>query len=162
MKLNDFFKIGDTIRAIRQKKGMSQKEMAELLGIAHTTYSNYENNNRMPNIDILEKISDVLNVNINDFFIPDSNNDIYFEFLDLFIDWAHSRGYKYTDDCFNETLIIENGGQSAYISDNENLYRFSPQELERARRLLYELFDLLLVSKKISSEEQERDNTIKK
>ena len=151
MKLNDYLKIGDTMKAMRLKKGLSQKEMAQTLGIAYTTYSNYENNNRTPDMNTLKKIADVLCININDFFVPGTDNDIYFEFLDLFIDWAYSRGYEYNDNCFDEASFIKNCGQCAYIKDNKNLYTFKPDELRKCHLFLYELFDILLESKKNES-----------
>ena len=66
MSLNKYIKIGSKIKEIRKKKGISQKEMAEeILNIPRSTYSNYENNNRVPNEEILQKIAEVLKINID-------------------------------------------------------------------------------------------------
>lgn len=66
MGINEIVQIGNKIRKLRMEKGFSQKEMATLTGIPYSTYSNYENNNREPNIDNLQKIADVLNVTLDD------------------------------------------------------------------------------------------------
>ena len=67
MSLNDYIKIGEKIRALREAKGISQKEMAEdILGIPRSTYSNYENDNRVPDNNLLGTIADNLGVNVNE------------------------------------------------------------------------------------------------
>lgn len=72
MRLNEFIQIGSNIKAIRKEKGYSQKYMAdEVLKIPRSTYSNYENNNRVPDKATLEKIAEVLDVEISDLFNPD-------------------------------------------------------------------------------------------
>ena len=67
MGVNEIIQIGNTIRALRTQKGYTQKQMSELTGIPYSTYSNYENNNREPNKEQLQKIADVLNVSLDVF-----------------------------------------------------------------------------------------------
>lgn len=66
MGLNDFIKIGNRIKNLRIEKGISQKDMAEKLNIPRSTYSNYENDNREPSGEMLNKIATALNVPISD------------------------------------------------------------------------------------------------
>ena len=66
MGVNEIIKVGDNIKALRKKRGLTQKHMASLLNIPSSTYSNYENNNREPSKDILFKVAKVLEVNICD------------------------------------------------------------------------------------------------
>ncbi|TCK67921.1 helix-turn-helix protein [Winogradskyella wandonensis] len=56
--------IGKALRDIRKGKKITQKELAETVGISNTYLSEIENNSRRPSIDILKKISDSLGVNI--------------------------------------------------------------------------------------------------
>lgn len=44
--------------------------MAVLTGIPYSTYSNYENNNREPNLEQLDKIADVLGITVQNLIIP--------------------------------------------------------------------------------------------
>lgn len=52
---------------IRLKMGYKkQKDFAEHLGIPQPQYSKYENNKEQPSIDIFYKVSQKLNIPIND------------------------------------------------------------------------------------------------
>lgn len=44
---------------------MSQKELAEVVGLAPSTISNYESGEREPPLDVLCKIADVLDVSLD-------------------------------------------------------------------------------------------------
>lgn len=52
----------ERIKIARQKKGISQKNLANLLGITQQAVSYYENGNRVPDDEILSAISEILNV----------------------------------------------------------------------------------------------------
>lgn len=62
----------ENLRDAREKKGYSQKEVAEKIGVAKSTYSLYESGNREPNIRMIRKISDILSVSANDLLGIDS------------------------------------------------------------------------------------------
>ena len=62
MGINEVVQIGNRIRKFRIERGLSQKEMAKLTGIPYSTYSNYENNNREPNLAQLSKIASILGI----------------------------------------------------------------------------------------------------
>ena len=64
MGINEILQIGNIIRKYRNDKGYTQKEMAKLCGIPYSTYSNYENNNREPSLEQLEKIAHVLEIDV--------------------------------------------------------------------------------------------------
>ncbi|MDD6070111.1 MAG: helix-turn-helix transcriptional regulator [Clostridiales bacterium] len=66
MGINQIIQIGTRIKMLRKSKGISQREMANLCDIPVTTYSNYENNNREPSVDNLEKIANTLEVPLAD------------------------------------------------------------------------------------------------
>lgn len=66
MGVNDIIRVGNNIKKIRKEQKLSQKDMAKILNLPCSTYSNYENNNREPSAKILKKIADVLNVDIKD------------------------------------------------------------------------------------------------
>lgn len=56
----------ENLRNLREKTGMSAKDMASKLNINYTTYANYENQGREPKYDLLCKIAAVLHVSIDD------------------------------------------------------------------------------------------------
>lgn len=67
MGLNEIIKIGDRIRKYRIKTlGITQAQMAEKLNIPRSTYANYENNTREPNLDTLNKIANIFDISVNE------------------------------------------------------------------------------------------------
>lgn len=56
---------GKRIRILRKKYELTQKKLAEQLGIGQTTIANYENGSRFPNPDILKNFADFFNVSID-------------------------------------------------------------------------------------------------
>lgn len=56
----------DNLRNARLKKGYSQKEVAENIGVAKSTYSLYESGNREPNVQTIKKLADLLSVSTDD------------------------------------------------------------------------------------------------
>lgn len=52
--------IGDNIRRIRRKKGLSQKQLGELLKMSPVMISQYENGKRTPKYDTLVRFSSAL------------------------------------------------------------------------------------------------------
>lgn len=57
-------RIGDTIREIREKKGYSQEQLAEIMTVSRTTISKIENGKFNFSIDYLSKFSWFLEFNI--------------------------------------------------------------------------------------------------
>jgi transcriptional regulator with XRE-family HTH domain len=58
--------IGEKIRELRIEKRMSQKELAEKMGLAVATISSYEVNNSQPNIEKLIHLSKLFGVSIDE------------------------------------------------------------------------------------------------
>lgn len=56
---------GDNLRALRKKKGLSQDDMAERLGILTRTYGSWERSEREPNFDMTKKIAEMFDVSID-------------------------------------------------------------------------------------------------
>ena len=52
----------ENLKEARLKSGISQKDLAENIGVAKSTYSLYESGKREPNADTLKKIASSLNV----------------------------------------------------------------------------------------------------
>ena len=58
--------IGTLIRKNRLENGLTQKQLAELLGVATGTIQQYELNKREPRFETLKQLSTVLNFNLLD------------------------------------------------------------------------------------------------
>jgi len=66
-------KMGDRIRALREERGIRQIDLANHLGVALTTVSGWETNNRVPRIEVLEKIAEYFGVTPNYLLGEDSD-----------------------------------------------------------------------------------------
>ena len=62
--IGQYMQIGNKLKTMRQHHGKSQKEVAKSIGVAHSTYSNYENGNRIPNMKVLSQIADYYNTSV--------------------------------------------------------------------------------------------------
>lgn len=55
---------GEKLKAYRKAKGISQEELAAILGTSKQVISRYEKNQRTPKIDIAQKYADILNFHV--------------------------------------------------------------------------------------------------
>lgn len=56
---------GIKLTELRKQRGLTQSDIAKVLGIARTTYSSYEQGRRSPDVDIQNKIADYFNVSLD-------------------------------------------------------------------------------------------------
>lgn len=59
----------NNIAAIRKEKGISQKELAEQLGISHWWLNHIESGKRNPSLVLAKNIAEKLNVKMKDIFL---------------------------------------------------------------------------------------------
>lgn len=53
------------LKTLRKQRGLSQAELAELLGMSKAAISMYETDRREPDFETMEKIADFFNVDMN-------------------------------------------------------------------------------------------------
>ena len=53
---------GERLKEIRKDLAMSQKDVADDIGVTASAYANYEQGTREPNLETLIKLCEVLNV----------------------------------------------------------------------------------------------------
>ena len=63
---------GKRLKELRKANGYTIEQFADMVGISKSTLGYYENDKRMPDIEILARIADTLNVNA-DYFIGRTN-----------------------------------------------------------------------------------------
>lgn len=59
-------KFNENLKIARERRNMTQKEVADSIGVAKSTYSLYESGNREPNVQTIKKIADTLKVSADD------------------------------------------------------------------------------------------------
>lgn len=107
--------IGSKIKRLRLDKGITQKQMADLMGVSQTAIALWENGNRSISIETLRKFSVILGVEIME-LLPGNNDDkksTHNEEINV-VDFfkgvgglpetlaAHFDGDKFTEDELNE------------------------------------------------------------
>ena len=62
----DLIKIGKFLQELRKEKGLTQEQLAELMGVARRTVSRWETGSNMPDMDILIDLSDLYSVDLRE------------------------------------------------------------------------------------------------
>jgi len=57
---------GERLRDLRKARGYTQEQLAKKIGVAKTTITGYEKNNREPNVLTITKLAQALNVSGNE------------------------------------------------------------------------------------------------
>lgn len=56
--------VGENIKIHRKNKGLTQKQLADKIGVSEITVRRYEKNNNIPNIAIIDKFAAALDVSV--------------------------------------------------------------------------------------------------
>jgi transcriptional regulator with XRE-family HTH domain len=79
------FDVGARLRAVREKYGLSQRELARRAGVTNGTISLIEQNKNSPSVASLKKVLDGIPIALGEFFALDlaPNNRVFFKADDL-------------------------------------------------------------------------------
>ena len=73
--------IGEQIKIIRNKKGITVRQLEVLSGVSNATISRIENDNQSPSIETLERICTALEISLKDFL--EYNDKLPIDLLNL-------------------------------------------------------------------------------
>ena len=59
-------KIGQFLRECRKEKGITQEQLAEMLGVTNRSVSRWENGSNLPDLDILIEMADYYDVELRE------------------------------------------------------------------------------------------------
>jgi transcriptional regulator with XRE-family HTH domain len=82
----------ENLKEARIAKGLTQKEVADCIGVAKSTYSLYEGGNREPGVPTIKKIAKALDVSADELLGINSTTTLA----------AHFDGEEYTPDELDE------------------------------------------------------------
>lgn len=57
-------KIGDNLKELRIQKGLSKQQISKELLISRQSYTNYEEGNQLPSLDVLTQMAEYFNVTL--------------------------------------------------------------------------------------------------
>lgn len=72
MKNNKSRATGQLVKAYRKAKGLSQMELADMIGVSYQQVQKYEKGDNRISVDRLKEIAKALDIPINEFFSSDS------------------------------------------------------------------------------------------
>lgn len=75
---------GEVIKKYRKQKGFTQKQLGDLIGRTQRTIQAYEKGEVLPPLDILEKICQILEVELSDIISKDISDEEFKEVLEQF------------------------------------------------------------------------------
>ena len=83
-------KLGKRIKELRKEKGLTQENLAELIGIEPPNISKLEKGNHFPQPENIEKIATALNVSVKSLFDFDhfDDKDLIVSYIKNYIDQA--------------------------------------------------------------------------
>ena len=68
--------IGENIKRIRLERGLTQKQLAEIVGVTSPMITQIERGTRHATMELGKEIADALSCDINEFYRSDSVTDI--------------------------------------------------------------------------------------
>ena len=110
-------KVGSNLKALRKRKSLSQEEVAQALGMNRSTYSGYENDVALPNIENLIAFSQFHDLSIDDLIKKD-----FSEFSEL--DWSKFEN-QWKDAAKGSNLRVLT---AVVDSNNEELIELIPEK----------------------------------
>ncbi len=69
-------KCGYIIARLRKKQGLTQEQLGKKLNVSYQAVSKWENNLSEPDLDTIEKLTEIFNISITDFFYLVNNVDV--------------------------------------------------------------------------------------
>ena len=128
--MNDFGKI---IKEIRKNNNLTQKELADKLFVTYQAVSKWENNKSIPDIAILQKISELYNIDLNNLTNTNKkkSNKLYLLIIIIILIILSSIGILYLNNHSHDFEIrtIETtcndfnlSGTIAYNKDKTSIY----------------------------------------
>lgn len=68
-------KIGQFLRECRKEKGITQEQLAEMLGVTNRSVSRWENGSNLPDLDILIEMADYYDVELRELLDGERKNE---------------------------------------------------------------------------------------
>ena len=121
----DQVRVGKYIASLRKQASLTQEELGEILGVTNKTVSRWENGNYMPDIEMLQLLSKVFDVGINDLLA----------------------GEKIADEDFRqkaEENIIEVATSSAFSFEDRKVY--FKRKWRKEHIALFVILELILIA----------------
>lgn len=124
----------DNLKKIRESKGLTQKEVADKLGIFVQSYSRYENTDQEPKLNRVVEIANILNVSLDElvFGINNSDDDKPTS-ANILKKYANLKGYILD---FEKDYVVF-GLKQLSVEGSFDLFEELDQEMERTLKIFF-------------------------
>lgn len=66
-------KIGDVLKSVREKAGLTQLELSSMVGVSRAYYADIERGRYNPSLKVLTRLADILGIDLNFLKLNDGN-----------------------------------------------------------------------------------------
>ena len=126
--------LGENIKTFMKNNGITSKELAERVNVSPTHISYILNNKRDPSVDLLEKIAEVLEVSVSQFYLE--SEEIKKNKPEIQVPEEYSSKYKVTSRDKKQYLEAMKKANEAFFMDDE----FNEDAKKEMLDLMSELF----------------------
>lgn len=125
--------LGQQLKALRVKNGMTQEQLAEKLNTTKAAISRYERDQRQPRLEQISEIAHILNANPDELFglfyrskdVQDENGDKGAAYLSALLKWAQTvmpeSAQETNDDDLEDWLDDDNSPFDIYYADEKDV-----------------------------------------
>ena len=86
--------IGNNVKMLRNIRGLTQKELADIIDIAPATLWNIENGTRNPSLEMLYKLADALSVSVINLLLSEEEIDRFYFDAEIQLRYPNSERLK--------------------------------------------------------------------
>ncbi|NLD50686.1 MAG: helix-turn-helix transcriptional regulator [Clostridiaceae bacterium] len=154
-------KLSSNIKFLRKQKGLSQKELADLLNVSRVTITRYENGTREPDITMIHKIAEVLETTAAELMKLDSSGSDNYENKLGYYD-IYNFIQRYHDSLYSNLLVVLKEHITDYPMLGEMNYKREFEEgIKNAVDLILQELTIQLLEKIIHGTKSKIFNYIK-
>ena len=123
--------LGEKIKLYREKKNMTQNEIAEILGVKATTVSKYEAGTLEPNIESIKKLSEIFEITIDELLKDEDDFDI--SKINILEILREQKDMKLKGNLYHNTQIIfaynTNHIEGSKLTEDQTRYIFETNSI---------------------------------
>ena len=137
--------LGEKIKLYREKKNMTQNEIAEILGVKATTVSKYEAGTLEPNIESIKKLSEIFGITIDELLKDEGDFDI--SKINILEILREQKNMKLKGNLYHNTQIIfaynTNHIEGSKLTEEQTRYIFETNSILFEKETVASVDDIL-------------------
>ena len=136
--------VGEKIKTYRERKNMTQSEIAEILGVKPTTISKYEAGTLEPNIESLKKLSEIFEISVDELIKDDKFDISNVNILEIL---KEQKNMKLKGNLYHNTQITfaynTNHIEGSRLTEDQTRYIYETNTLLAEKDTITDIDDIL-------------------